>query len=248
MKLLASDFDGTLYVNQVISAANLEALNMWRKRGHLFVIATGRSYAVIAKRLGAYGVRADAFICNNGAVIYSEDAKRVFTCCIEGAAARQVAAELHGNWGVTFGVSTLTRNVEVPCGEAHQIEGFERVSIDECAALTGVLQFSVSIPTRLAAIEAARRLREAYGGVIEAFPNEASIDIVAKGVDKAEGIAALTRRFGALEDIITVGDSYNDVEMIRRFHGYTLLHASEDMRRIAARAVKDVSGAILENL
>ena len=47
MKLLASDYDGTLRYGQDIMEEDIEALREWKNDGNLFVIVTGRSYESI---------------------------------------------------------------------------------------------------------------------------------------------------------------------------------------------------------
>ena len=42
--LLASDLDGTLYVHGLNVQKNIDAINRFRKEGHLFGIVTGRDY------------------------------------------------------------------------------------------------------------------------------------------------------------------------------------------------------------
>ena len=48
MKVLASDFDLTLYVNDLeIVKKNVEAIRRFMKQGNLFGIVTGRNYSGI---------------------------------------------------------------------------------------------------------------------------------------------------------------------------------------------------------
>ena len=43
MKLLASDFDGTLLVDKKINKRDIEGIKALRKKGHKFIISTGRT-------------------------------------------------------------------------------------------------------------------------------------------------------------------------------------------------------------
>lgn len=42
--ILASDYDGTLHVDEEQTLKNLAAVAEWRKKGHQFGLITGRSY------------------------------------------------------------------------------------------------------------------------------------------------------------------------------------------------------------
>ncbi|MBW4874972.1 MAG: HAD hydrolase family protein, partial [Paeniclostridium sp.] len=43
-KLLASDVDGTLYVNQKIHNKSLDYIKKFREQGNIFLLCTGRNF------------------------------------------------------------------------------------------------------------------------------------------------------------------------------------------------------------
>ena len=67
MRLLASDFDGTLYRDQKIDPADLEAIAAWRAAGNFFGLCSGRAPLVAAELLRKYQIPADFIIASNGA-------------------------------------------------------------------------------------------------------------------------------------------------------------------------------------
>ena len=68
MKIIATDFDGTLNQNG-IGREKREAIAAWRKAGNLFGIVTGRGFRSIYEVIKDTGIGYDFLICNNGAVI-----------------------------------------------------------------------------------------------------------------------------------------------------------------------------------
>ena len=46
-KVAASDFDGTLFREQKISAADLSAIQAWRAAGNAFGLVTGRAFMML---------------------------------------------------------------------------------------------------------------------------------------------------------------------------------------------------------
>ena len=72
MKLIASDFDGTLYRNGEISARDRAAIEAWQAGGNLFGIVTGRGADILdtAHRLG---IALDYAIAYNGALVLDRD-------------------------------------------------------------------------------------------------------------------------------------------------------------------------------
>ena len=50
------------------------------------------------------------------------------------------------------------------------------------------------------------------------------------------------------ENIFTIGDSYNDIEMIKNFNGYCVNNAKEEIKKISQKQYKSVSKLIEELL
>ena len=71
--ILASDYDGTLHVDEEQTLRNLEAVKKWREKGHQFGLITGRSYEMALLPIHEYHLPLDFLICNNGATIYRLD-------------------------------------------------------------------------------------------------------------------------------------------------------------------------------
>ena len=75
IKLIASDIDGTLIpFGGEISEATRDIIAECRRRGVLFVLATGRCYPAAAKAARDMGIRAP-LICANGGCIHDEDGR-----------------------------------------------------------------------------------------------------------------------------------------------------------------------------
>ena len=71
MKVLASDFDLTLYVNDLeIVKKNVEVIRRFMKQGNLFGIVTGRNYSGIKVLLNQYNIPYHYLICQDGAKIF----------------------------------------------------------------------------------------------------------------------------------------------------------------------------------
>ena len=83
MLLVASDFDGTLYVNDInIISKNVEYINKLRENNNLFAIITGRGLS-IRELLKKYNISYDFLICENGAIIYDNKDNILYSCYLE---------------------------------------------------------------------------------------------------------------------------------------------------------------------
>ena len=69
MKLVASDFDGTLYRNGTVTEEEKQAISQWRKNGNLFGVVTGRNYRFLRADLDGFNIEYDFIISTNGALI-----------------------------------------------------------------------------------------------------------------------------------------------------------------------------------
>ena len=72
-ELLVSDYDGTFYRSDEEIEQNIKYVERFRKKGNLFVIATGRSYLDYMEKEKKYAIKCDYVILNSGATILKDD-------------------------------------------------------------------------------------------------------------------------------------------------------------------------------
>ena len=76
MKIIVSDFDGTLFGKDL--EENLKAIHDFVAKGNLFIIATGRAMNYLAEDLSMIDLDCEYYICNDGAVIFDRYFNVVF--------------------------------------------------------------------------------------------------------------------------------------------------------------------------
>lgn len=81
-KIIFSDYDGTLDTCENDITKNIEAIKKFRNNGNLFVIATGRSYLDLKRKLDLYPIPFDYLIVNHGGVILDKNEKVIDACLI----------------------------------------------------------------------------------------------------------------------------------------------------------------------
>ena len=77
MRLLACDFDGTVFCKHSISERDLLAIARWRAEGNLFGIVTGRGAGTLLADLSRFPLEYDFLLCNNGALLLDSRANPV---------------------------------------------------------------------------------------------------------------------------------------------------------------------------
>lgn len=220
MKIIASDFDGTLYIDGTVSEADLRAVSQWRAAGHLFCIVTGRGPG-IKQEIDRVGPELDYLVCFNGALILDAAGAMVY---------RQTAP------------ASLIHALEQLAYACGAQECFSE-SAQEMA--DGFGQFSARMDTDENARIYTERVNSDYAGVLTGYQNGCHADIVRAGISKATGVAELAARHAVPGDaIVTVGDNYNDLPMLTAYKGYAVARAPEDIRRTVSRVCESVGELI----
>lgn len=96
MKLFVTDLDGTLLsTDHTLSPYSLEALNNAMENGLPVCIATGRSYSDILEIIKDFRIR-PYIISSNGASIYDNEGKKIYSISIPKDQVKEIIEYLHG--------------------------------------------------------------------------------------------------------------------------------------------------------
>lgn len=82
-KLLISDYDNTFFTDEVSVLKNIEAVNKFRYKGNIFVIATSRSYISIIEEIKKYNICYDYIFTNLGAAIFDNNCNILYSHYIQ---------------------------------------------------------------------------------------------------------------------------------------------------------------------
>jgi HAD superfamily hydrolase (TIGR01484 family) len=244
MRIAVSDYDGTMAHNGKLLGDVVGSVKKWRRQGNRFGIATGRDRSMIASEIERWGIPVDFVICANGATVFDSDTTLLYKRFIPDrqiplllrhpAALASMHAQISdtGPLRVILGPQSWFPRIGVKYAE---------VARDEAVMFTNLAQISFAYTNEGERALWEARLREDFGDAIAVHPNKTTIDLNASGVDKANGIGELIRLNG-WEDLplLVIGDGGNDLGMIRRFSGYTVPGAQEDVVRAAKRVCADL--------
>ncbi|MDU4473351.1 MAG: HAD-IIB family hydrolase [Clostridium perfringens] len=93
MKLLASDFDGTLLVDKKINKRDIEGIKALRKKGHKFIISTGRTLLTMEGVIEKYDLEFDYLVLCNGAVILDKNKNVIKNNLVDFEAVKKIVEE-----------------------------------------------------------------------------------------------------------------------------------------------------------
>ena len=257
MKIAASDYDGTLFRDEKISAEDVAGVNKWRDAGNKFGVVSGRDYGMLMPQLKHYGVNFDYTICNNGGLICDIAGKVLW----QGNIPREVLADIakekcvQNSFHFAFSAIDCTYLCHESEGswimrEANQWDfQIKNISEDEIKNLPQIHQFSLGFLKAEESAEASKFLNERYGKFIHAYPNRCSLDITPQNVSKRQGIENLVELMnwnGA--EIFAIGDEINDLPMLEAFNGFTVDTARKEIRDKVKKICSGVGEMLLKNL
>lgn len=250
MKLLGSDFDGT-FSHGGIDERKLEAVRRWRRAGNKFGIISGRGvdfYETLRQKYTE--LEFDFLAACNGGYIVDFHGNLIFESRCRDVSAQKLTEELLARGGICAHIindrhlcvatSEEALPTNLPAENTYLFSNFP--SLD--------FFYQVSVPTENPerASEVVPFIRDAYGEKLTPLQNGRTVDIVPKGVNKAQGLYRLMEHYGCnYDDVIAVGDQINDMDMIREFHSYAMENGVEQIKAAANGIVSSVT-QLLETL
>ena len=242
MKIIASDYDGTLRHGHGISEADRNAIKKWREAGNLFGIVTGRDRDMFnTVKNDNLESEIDFVIIYNGAEIYDTagNLKQRFI----GKSDRfyellPFILRKKGDWAEFI---TVDKVYYLTYGDEPDTSRENWYKADVVKDLREFIQIYSLYDTEPEALSAAANLNERYSDIVSPLTNGRWLNATPSGINKATGVAEYARMMGvAEENIYTIGDSYNDLEMIRAFNGYTLENGADGVKKEALAVYKGV--------
>lgn len=229
--ILISDYDGTLFQGD-ITDADIQAIDTFRKRGHLFGIATGRSLHSLSNVIQPYNVKTDFIIGTNGGIVQHEDVT-IFSK-INSEIVLQLFYFSKGYADTRFMVS----------------DGFQHFHFVEGRANSAIYN-SVHLKNNTPEVN-----KKIYQDLVKSdfkgldfFYNNHNggiIDIVQKEVSKSNAIYRLCieQLNYSKSEIFVIGNSLNDIGMVRDFNGFAVSDSDSELFKYASKIFPNVAACI----
>ena len=221
MKIIASDFDGTINYNGKISDEDKEAIKKFRKAGNKFGIVTGRDVDLAQWIKQENGFEFDFVICCTGAVIKDGEGKIIYSKKGEVGPffyeLIEKAKECGGNF-FAIGDVLLKCYIDMEGAIPSQLE-----------ALKEFTHSNVGFKTEEGATKFAKFVQENYSDKISAYQNGWHVDMPPVNISKVTGVYEYAKMFDNPK-IYGVGDNVNDLPMIEEFDGFAVSNAKEEVK------------------
>ena len=229
-KILVSDYDNTFFRNDKEIKENMLKVEEFRRKNNLFIIATGRSYYDFNRALKEYDIKYDYLIINQGATILDNKNNIIENYTIDEKVKDMIAEDLKLNDEETmFACSILESRVSIKNEKITKIhKGYENIDIDRKMNEFINNKYSSSVNSYL-------------------ITTSNSIEIISSMTNKAKAISKIAEIENIdKQNIFTIGDSYNDIEMIKSFNGFCVENAQQEVKDVSIKVCSSVSELINE--
>ncbi len=248
MKILASDMDGTLVVNDEINPKDIQAIDKLKKEGHKLVVSTGRTLKGMDNIFQKYKVPYDYMVLCNGALIIDRDKKIIYRDSIKNEKIKKIIKAFEGKENIMMYMDDgesfyLIQNDNA---KKNEIKFFDSINYTKISAQDALkldqdfIMASVFATDRevFRAIEAKKILDEILDEK-ESCRNEFFVDIIASGCSKGKGLEQLLKiENKEIEDLYAIGDSFNDISMFELTkNSYTFNRVEDEVKKHAQNNV-----------
>lgn len=255
VRLIASDYDGTIRYEETVTERDLDAIRRWRDAGNLFVIDTGRSMESMHAEAVKNHLEADYFITNNGGMVYDRELNELFSCRIDNIMSLDIMYFAHEigsvvSYVVNDGFYRHRIIVDPELTERRYPSLEPDMDEEELMKLGKYAQFVISMDTEEHASDLAERINAHFSDTVAAYANRFVTDIVPAGISKASGLEYLCNMTGIdSEHVFTIGDADNDIPLIEYgIHGACMAASPYEIRRHARKIYPCIADMIDEIL
>lgn len=200
MKLLVTDYDGTMYYEKQdlkTLRENIEALKQFKKQ-NMVVIATGRPFTSIKKEIDTYDIPYNYIISSNGACLFDQNDSPIYTQTIKQEIIQKTIAYLQ-----KLPYISKIKLIDIYGNETNNLEN--------------VIQIYVEI--KISSIYELKRIKQE----LEFLDNNQFFNMCYffNQTDKIDGIKRIQELHNIeSKDIYTIGNDTNDLLMLKEYNGY----------------------------
>lgn len=223
MKLIASDFDGTIFIDGKIKTEDIRAIRDFQEKGNLFGLVTGRTYYSLFVLIEGK-IDPDFVIANNGSHIFVKNGKEM-TEILKYSLDKDKLRDVMDYYGRTYPTKIFTdKDREVDRLEDLR-EGEEILSL---------------------AIYSDHILENPFQEDFSFHKSIGVIDVINSAVSKQTGIEFIKDFYGFDKEIIAIGDDFNDVEFLSNTSlSYSLDYVTnKEVRKVCNFSVRSVAELI----
>lgn len=224
-KIIITDYDKTLYLNDEDIKNNIKYIEKFRNNNNLFVIATGRAYSVFEDKIELYNIPYDYILLNHGAVIINNKKEIIYRELID-----------KENLINIINVIQTLPVIEIVLFD--ELDRFKTIN-------DNITKIMIRFETRELVEKSYKILNEKFKNIFNMYlinSKNNRIEIISKKTNKAVAIKKLEEYENIKKEYTyTIGDSSNDVEMIKEYNGFGMTISENSVYDVASKLYDSVS-------
>lgn len=255
-KLIASDFDGTIYDGEKVEERTLDAIRRYREAGGTFVISTGRIFTSILQWLPKLGVDKPLIACQGGVVYDGTTGAALKRFPLDNAIAERVLKYLEEKGEVChcytdehYYVEKKNPRTDVYSAYCNVAPVYSGEPLSTYAARFNGLNKIMGIVTFTDMAERIKEIQDIVGDMADVSQSSpVFLEVVARTAGKGNALKWLAENFGfKREEVVAVGDNLNDVSMIKYAGlGVAVANATEPTKEAADYITGDVHTGVAD--
>lgn len=232
MKVIGSDFDGTIPTNKIILKSTREKIKKFRDEGNVFIIVTGRSITKFKEGIKKYNINFfDYVICANGSIVLDQNLNII-------AKKMMKRTEIETALNVLFHDSHM-KIILNTLNESYPVQKIE----DYLDIKNPVLSISITFKS----IEERKKYSFDKLRNLSIFSNGLYTDVSANHVSKSNALFELFSNINGNE-LYTIGDGENDICMLEMSHRSYTFNSSVDCVKKSATFICGSIDEILDKI
>ncbi|MDR6225125.1 HAD family hydrolase [Desmospora profundinema] len=255
VKLIVTDLDGTLLDEEkLVREEDRKTLMEAVRDGSQLCLASGRMQAELEQVMDVIGIPAHG-VSQNGAFVRTREGeplvKHVFTPDLAVALFEETQGE--DLFMLVCLEHQLLSHRRVGMAELVESRLFSSVrlmpELGSALLRQEVMPCKFSYFGEMERIEKLKsRLERRFGEEVDLFISDRDcLDVMPRGISKGRGLQVLVERLGiSREQVLTIGDAFNDVSMFESFPhlSFAMAHAPAGVRLKAGKTADSVSDAV----
>lgn len=249
-KLAAFDMDGTtLNSNHEMTSNTIEAINKFSERGVTIIFATGRMDNAVKEHLNRINTEG-LVITHNGGLIKNLKSGEVLSRKVVPS---NIVEEIISFSKVSETVLHINTDNEVLISKNHSFSEKYAEELKITLTMSSFEQVENVDPISLLLIDEKEKLREYLDLMIQGFKNQFDyvfipwtentwmLQFLAPNTSKGHAVIELSKLLGIdpKKEVISFGDSYNDLEMISgTYFGVAMSNACKELKDVAKYVTK----------
>lgn len=193
MKLIASDFDGTIFIDEKIKTEDIRAIRDFQDKGNLFGFVTGRTYHSLFVLIEGK-IDPDFVIANNGSHIFVKNGKEM-TEILKYSLDKDKVRDVIDYYGTNFSTKLFT---------------------DKDRAVDDIRGLREDEEILSLAIYTDQMLENPFQEDFSFHKSIGVIDVINSAVSKQTGIEFIKDFYGFDKEIIAIGDDFNDISFLEQ--------------------------------